>query len=60
MMILNVLLNFVYLFIIRIGGYPSDMCWDNNGKRLAITFKNSGAVVVFQTCIGEGVICTPL
>lgn len=37
------------------------MCWDNNGKRLAITFKNSGAVVVFQTCISEAAIdCIPL
>lgn len=57
---LNYLINFLCLFI-RIGGSPSDMCWDQNGKRLAITFKNSSALVVFQTSINEtGVECIPL
>lgn len=37
------------------------MCWDQNGKRLAITFKNSEALVVFQTTISETTInCIPL
>lgn len=37
------------------------MCWDQNGKRLAITFKNSGALVVFQTTLSLAVVdCIPL
>ncbi|VVC42525.1 WD40/YVTN repeat-like-containing domain,WD40 repeat [Cinara cedri] len=43
-----------------IGGTPTDMCWDQNGKRLAITFKKSAALVVFQTAIGIDVVdCIP-
>lgn len=43
------------------GGTLSDMCWDQNAQRLAITFKNSGALVVFQTAISEAVVdCIPL
>lgn len=45
----------------RIGGRLSDMCWDPNGKRLAITFKNVGDLLVFQTAINETTIdCIPL
>lgn len=45
----------------RIGGTLSDMCWDQNAQRLAITFKNSGSLVVFQTAISEVVVdCIPL
>jgi len=37
------------------------MCWDQNAQRLAITFKNSGSLVVFQTAISEAVVdCIPL
>lgn len=43
-----------------IGGTLSDMCWDQNAQRLAITFKNSGSLVVFQTAISEAVVdCIP-
>lgn len=50
---------FIYYF--RAGGIPCDMCWDQNGKRLAITFKNSEVLVVFQTAIGTSVVdCIPL
>uniref|UniRef100_A0A2S2P8E4 Aladin n=1 Tax=Schizaphis graminum TaxID=13262 RepID=A0A2S2P8E4_SCHGA len=36
------------------------MCWDQNAQRLAITFKNSGTLVVFQTAISEAVVdCIP-
>ncbi|XP_025419374.1 aladin-like [Sipha flava] len=43
-----------------IGGIPLDMCWDQHGKRLAITFKNSSALVVFQTTISVAVVdCIP-
>ncbi|XP_050438537.1 aladin-like isoform X2 [Adelges cooleyi] len=44
-----------------IGGIPSDMCWDQNGKRLAVTFKDSSAVLVFTTIISASAVeCTPL
>ncbi|XP_022180553.1 aladin-like isoform X2 [Myzus persicae] len=43
-----------------IGGTLSDMCWDQNAQRLAITFKNSGSLVVFQTAISDAVVdCIP-
>jgi len=44
-----------------IGGTPSDMCWDQHGKRLAFTFKNySKALVIFQTSISSTFIdCIP-
>lgn len=50
---------FIYYF--RVDGIPCDMCWDQNGKRLAITFKNIEVLVVFQTAIGASVVdCIPL
>lgn len=53
--------NYYCLFNFRIGGTLSDMCWDQNGKRLAMNFKNSGALVVFQTAVSEAVVdCIPL
>jgi len=44
--------TFYILFnLFRIGGTPSDMCWDKNGKHLAITLKNDRALIVFQTAL---------
>jgi len=40
---------------------PSEIAWDHNCKRLAITFKNNGALVVFQTILNVASIdCVPL
>ncbi|XP_050530915.1 aladin-like isoform X2 [Daktulosphaira vitifoliae] len=45
----------------NIGGIPSDMCWDQNGKRLAITFKDNNSVLIFTTSINTTVVdCIPL
>jgi len=47
--------------LFKIGGTLSDMCWDQNAQRLAITFKNSGSLGVFQTVIRKAVVdCIPL
>jgi len=50
----------VQFYLFRIAGTPCDMCWDTNDKRLAITFKNNGALVVFQTTCVPVVECIPL
>lgn len=47
------MLGLTSIFIFRFGGVPSDMCWDQYGKRLAITFKNCHVLAIFQTNINS-------